>query len=472
MHAITLPPRHPGRHLRRLAFALEATFLAAAALTATSANANAAEPHNSDKRRGAVTVWNTFASNLVAANLPPGPQTYTLAVTQIAVHDALNAIDRRYESYAFVGSAPRASMAAAVAAAAHDTLVRLAPNAAASVDAEYDAALSSVPDGTRKDAGIATGQAAAAAILARRSSDDLAAAITKPYTPGPASPGVYQPTPPLDFVILAGWSELAPFALNSAGQFRSPAPPSVNSRRYLIDYSEVKRVGSRSSTTRTARQTETAQFWYDVAAKEWNLAAQKGLADRSGDEWRAARTLAVLNISLADAVIATFDTKFHYNYWRPITAIRGGENDGNPATHGDDKWESLCVTPPFPEYSSTHAAAGAAASRALALALGDRHTFTVTNPTGASRKYKRFSSAAYEEGISRIYCGIHFRTAMNMGFVTGGLIAYHADKSLLQLVDPGQGGAEGPRRRPRPLAAALTGDPRRTGHRTRTRLES
>ena len=245
---------------------------------------------------------------------------------------------------------------------------------------------------------------------------------------------MYQPTPPLNFVILAGWSELPPFALNSARQFRSPAPPPVTGRRYANDYDEVKALGSRGSTTRTARQTETALFWYDVAAKEWNLAAQKGLADRSADEWRAARTLAVLNISLADAVIATFDSKFHFNYWRPITAIRAGDDDGNPATHGDSGWEPLCVTPPFPEYPSTHAATGATAATALARELGDRHTFTVTNPGGASRTYKRFSAAAYEEGVSRIYCGIHFRTAMNAGFAAGARIAHYVDKTRLQRV--------------------------------------
>ena len=157
---------------------------------------------------------------------------------QIAIHDALNAIDPRYKPYAFAGSAPGASTAAAVAAAAHDTLVELVPQAAASVDTEYDAALASIPEGAAKDAGIATGQAAAAAILARRSSDDLLAAITKPYTPGPARPGVYQLTPPLNFVILAGWSELPPFALNSARQFRPPAPP------------RSRAAGTRATTTR------------------------------------------------------------------------------------------------------------------------------------------------------------------------------------------------------------------------------
>jgi membrane-associated phospholipid phosphatase len=179
-------------------------------------------------------------------------------------------------------------------------------------------------------------------------------------------------------------------------------------------------------------RTAVGLFWYDVAVKEWNLAAQQGLADRSADDWRAARTLAVLNISLADAVIATFDAKFVYEYWRPITAIRAGDHDGNPATRGDAGWEPLCVTPPFPEYSSTHAATGAAAAGALALELGDRHRFTITNPSGASRTYWRFSAAAYEEGISRIYCGIHFRTAMDAGFVSGGQIAHIADRTLLR----------------------------------------
>jgi hypothetical protein len=412
--------------LRRLAPALTATLVAAAVLT-TSANAATSTP---------VTAWNAFASSLVAANLPPGPQTYTLAVTQIAVHDAVNAIDPRYQPYEFYGSAPRASVAAAVAAASHDTLVKLVPQAAASVDAEYDKALATVPDGTAKNAGIATGHAAAAAILARRSSDDLVAALTKPYTPGAARPGVYQLTPPLNIVIAAGWSDLPTFGLKRAGQFPSPAPAAVTSRRYTRDYNEVKALGSRNSTTRTARQTRTALFWYDVAAKEWNLAAQTGLADESADQWQAARTLAVLNISLADAAIATFDAKFHFNYWRPITAIRAGDSDGNRATRGDADWDSLCVTPPFPEYSSTHAATGAAAATTLARELGDRHTFTVTNPGGETRTYKRFSAAAHDEGISRIYCGIHFRSAMNVGFATGGLVGHYVDRTLLKSVAP------------------------------------
>jgi EmrB/QacA subfamily drug resistance transporter len=406
-------------HRMRRAVALAGAALGALVLTTASASASPGNP---------VTAWNTFASNLVAANLPPGPQTHALAVSQIAVHDALDAIEQRDAPYAYAGSAPNASSTAAVAAAEHDTLIELVPQAAASIEAEYAAALQSVPDGAAEQAGIATGRKAAEAILARRAGDDLQAAITKPYTPGPAKPGIYQPTPPLNFVLLAGWSELAPFALTRADQFRPPAPPATRSLRYRRDYDEVKALGSAASTKRTAAQTETGRFWYDVATKEWNLAAQQGLADVSADEFKAARTLALLDVSLADAVIATFDTKFHFNYWRPITAIRAGDADGNPATRGDAAWEPLCVTPPFPEYSSTHAATGAAAASVLARELGDRHTITITNPSGATRTYGRFSAAAYEEGISRIYCGIHFRSAMNAGFLTGALVAYQAER--------------------------------------------
>lgn len=381
-----------------------------------------------------VVTWNTFVTDLVAEHLPPGPQTHTLAIVHIAVHDALNAIEPRYERYEFGGSALGGSVAAAVAAAVHDTLTQLVPQAAPAVSARYAAELDTVPEGDAKTLGIGAGQAAAAAILARRGADNLPAAITKPYTPGLPNPGVYQPTPPLPIVLLAGWSELGPFALQRANQFRPPSPPAIGSAAYAADFEEVKRKGSRESDARKARHTDIARFWFTAATREWNVAAQAGLSDVRADEWRAARTLALVNIALADAVIATFDAKFHYNYWRPITAIRAGDTDGNAVTIGDVNWEPLCDTPPFPEYSSTHAATGAAAAGVLALELGDRHAFTVTTPDGVSRRYRRFSVAALEEGLSRIYCGIHFRTAMTTGFWQGGQVASYVVHNLLRPV--------------------------------------
>jgi hypothetical protein len=178
---------------------------------------------------GTVTDWNTLATDLVAAQQDPATQTHTLAIVHIAIHDALNAIDLKYEPYAYAGSAPRASTAAAVAAAARNTLIPRLSLAEAAVDAAYAAALASIPDGPTKEAGILTGQAAAAAVLDLRRADDLVAAATEPYTPGSPTPGVYQLTPPLNVAILAGWGDLTPFALSSSSQFSSPPPFAVNS---------------------------------------------------------------------------------------------------------------------------------------------------------------------------------------------------------------------------------------------------
>lgn len=197
----------------------------------------------------------------------------------------------------------------------------------------------------------------------------------------------------------------------------------------------MKEVGFLQSTTRTARQSETATFWYDVATKEWHGAAQAGLSHVSANEWRAARLLALVSIAMADGVIASFDTKFNDNFWRPITAIRAGNNDGNSSTKGDPTWEPFCVTPPFPEHNSTHAVTAAAAATRLARELGDRHTFTVDSPIGVSRTYARFSRAAYEEAVSRIYCGIHFRNGMNAGLAQGTAIAHYTVENLLRPLD-------------------------------------
>lgn len=241
------------------------------------------EPINGGGAQPASEVpdWNAFATDLVlGARLPPPLQVHVLAVTHIAVHDALNAIDRRYEPYQYAGSVPGASAPAAVAAAAHDALLQLVSPAGPAIDAEYNARLASIPDGPAKEAGIAAGRASAAAILSRRGVEDLLGALLgTPYAPGPPDPGVYQPTPPTNNVLLAGWGAVIPFALASQSQFRSPPPLTVDSGEYAPVYEEVKSLGAVGSTARTAQQTETARFWYDAAAREWQVAARKGLAD-------------------------------------------------------------------------------------------------------------------------------------------------------------------------------------------------
>jgi PAP2 superfamily len=372
-----------------------------------------------------VTEWNRFASELVAADQPPPVQVHTMAIVQIAVHDALNSITPRYAAYQYTGSAPDASPAAAVATATRDTLLRLQPTATSAIEAAYASKLASIPAGPAKDAGVAAGRAAAAAILARRGADNLGAAIGKPYTPLDPAPGVYQLTPPLNFVIGAGVGELAPFVVGDIGKLRSTKPHLIDSSAYTKDYQEVKEIGSATSTVRTPQQTETARFWFDAATQEWHAAARKGLGDNQADEWQAARTLALLGMAMFDVTVASLETKFHFNYWRPITAIRSGDNDGNDATQGDANWLPLCVTPPFPEHNSTHAATGAAAAGVLARTLGDRHLFSVKSKTlpGVSRSYSSFREAATEEGVSRIFCGIHFRHGMDTGLEQGDAVA-------------------------------------------------
>ena len=397
--------------------------LAAAAALSACGGSGADAPANTD-----VIAWNRFASDLVAASGSPAAQVHAMAVVQIAVHDALNAIEPRYAAHTYrsttVGVAD-ASVAAAVATATRDTLVKLVPSAAAAIDARYDAELPAIADGAAKDAGIATGRAAAAALLARRAGDDIAAATFAPYVPAAPAPGVYRPTTPpaAPIVIGAGLGKLEPFAVADVAEFASPAPPATGSSAYAADYDEVKAIGSAASNMRTAQQEETAHFWYDAATREWHDAARQVVQQQGNDAWQAARTLALLGIAMFDGTVASMDTKFRHNYWRPITAVRSGDDDGNDATAGDPNWQPLCVTPPFPEHNSTHAVTGAAAAGVLARILGDRQAFTITSPNGVTRSYSSFSDAAAEEGVSRLYCGIHFRSAMNTGLQQGDAVA-------------------------------------------------
>jgi hypothetical protein len=406
----------------------------AAAALAVALPACGSDDDDNTPSAQAVTDWNAFAAEKASSQLPPF-QVNTLAIVQLSVHDALNTIEPRYEPYAYAGSsATGASVPAAVAAATRDTLVQLLPDQRDAIEQRYAARLAALPDEASKNAGLAVGRAAAAAVLARRQGQDIGAALAKPYAVGPAAPGVYQLTPPANIVIGAGLGALEPFAPTSGSQFRSPAPYATGSSSYAVDYDEVRLLGSAASTQRSAEQTEIARFWYDVIAKEWHHAARQAVDATRASEWQAARTLAVLSVAMADGVIASFDTKFTSNTWRPITAVRAGDADGNAATAGDAQWEPLCVTPPFPEHNSTHAVTGAAAATVLAQAFGDNVAFTISSPTGAQRNYTRFGDAAVEEGASRIYCGIHFRRAMDTGLEQGTRVAEHAGASLLQPV--------------------------------------
>ncbi len=370
-----------------------------------------------------VTDWNNVATTVGS---PAGvPQSRAYAMAQAAVHDALNAIDRRYEPYAYEATAPpNASPEAAVSAAAHDVLRALFPSQQLAIDAAYQAALASIPSGNAKDFGVAVGQAAAAAVLALRSNDGSATANI-PYTQ-PPGPGVWEPTPP-GFLPAAfpGWGNVTTFGLNHGEQFR-PDPPEffvLTSEAYTREYQEVKDIGNINSITRTPEQSDIARFWYEGSPPGWNRIARVVAAQKGFNLWENARLFALVNFAMADGLIAGFNAKYFYNFWRPVTAIQKGDADGNPSTVADPGWSSFLITPQIPDYPSTHSVLGAAAAEVLSRFVGtDLVSFTTTSGApfaGITRSFTSFSQAALENANSRVLAGIHFRSATTDGVRQG-----------------------------------------------------
>lgn len=396
-----------------------------------------------------VSNWNTIA---VQATLTAGQnavvQSRTLAIVHVAVHDALNAIHPRYERYAFTGIAPRGtSPEAAIAAAARNSLIgaisvgtlpfpqfgtpALQALAVAQVEQAYTIALTGISNGLAKNEGIAVGQDAANAILALRNNDRATTFV--PYTAGTAA-GDWQPTPnPVPFdpptaadllpAALPGWGHVTPFVLRRSTQFEPEGPPRLTGKRYARDYKEVKAIGDKNSSVRTAEQTSIARFWYENSPASWSRIAQVVAHSRSLDSWDTARLLALVNLAMADGFIAGFETKYDFNFWRPVTAIRAGETDGNDATIADPEWSSLLNTPAIPDYTSTHSVLGGAAAEVLRRFFhSDDVPFTTTSGfpfAGLTRSFTSFSQAAAENGESRIYAGIHFRSAVEDGIEEG-----------------------------------------------------
>ena len=389
-----------------------------------------------------VTDWNQIANTTLAAGAVRfPPQTRTLAIMHAAIFDSVNAINRQYSPYAIDLSAPGASPEAAAAAAAHLVMVTLVPTQQANLNAAYAASLAQIPDGTAKSDGIALGETVALALLVQRSSDDLT--FIAPYTPG-IGPGAWQPTAPaFGPAVWVRWGNMSPFTLRSGSQFLPEGPPALSSAEYTADFNEVKSLGALNSATRTPDQTQMALFWLENSNFTWNRIARLAAAANNNTLVQNARLFALLNMAGADSIISGFETKYTYNFWRPITAIRAGDNDGNDDTLGDPNWTPLAplplfATPPHPDYISNHAIYSAAAAQVLASFFGgDDFNYTVTtstSPNGAFRGYSSFKQAAEECGASRIYVGYHFPTAvkhgLNMGKQVGNFAFHHFLKPL------------------------------------------
>ena len=277
-----------------------------------------------------------------------------MAIVQVAVHDAVNGITKKYETYLSPGPAPdNTSPQAAAIAAAHHSLRNLFGGQAASLDAAYESSLAA-HGLSQNDPGIAYGRSAAAAILALRADDHSAQAQFDYNAPGAGTPVVWVRLNNAP-AQLPGWRNVTPFVLRSGSQFRPDPPPALDSKQYSKDYNEIKEIGSLNSATRTNEQTQIALFWRSTAVAVWNPVLSQVIATRNLSLSATARIFALFYLAASDAGVACWDAKYAYNSWRPISAIKGGDSDGNESTAADETWAPLLATPPHPEYPSAHA---------------------------------------------------------------------------------------------------------------------
>jgi hypothetical protein len=383
-------------------------------ILATSVLVGASIAHADD-----VTDWNAIMEATVAAP-PTNPffQARWGAIVQLAVFEAVNAVERDYEPYlGTISASPSASPHAAAVAAAYRTLVTLRPASAPALDTARAQSLATIPDGPAKVAGIAAGEDAAAAMLLLRANDGWNAVV--PYTPG-TDPGDWQPTPPLFApALLPGWGEVTPFGLESGSQFRLPPPPALHTFRYAKDYNEVKLLGRIDSPFRPQDRTDVARYYAAVTPiQTWNPAARQVSAAQGRSLSENARIFALLAMAMADGSIAVFDTKYVYNRWRPVTAIWGGGIDGNHLTVPDPNWLPLIATPPFPSFASAHASVSGAARAVVERAFGKGgHAITLSNSAvpGVVLKYAAFEQITNDIDDARIFGGIHFRFDQEAG---------------------------------------------------------
>lgn len=392
------------------------------------------------RAQGTETVieWNRILLTTLTtpgANQPTVFVTRGLAMMHVAVFDALNSIDVHYTPYATRADAtPGASADAAVAQAAHDVLAALFPSQRPSYDAALAETLGRLP-GDAADRGARVGGAAARAILELRASDGWNQ--VPPQYILPSLPGYWQPTPPQNAAAaFTHYPDVLGFISDSARMFLMEAPPALTSAAYTAAFDEVKSLGSATSTTRTDDQTLVARLWAGIGTTTpvqdvWNILLRDLVRARGLNALDAARLFALLNMTLHDALRVSFTGKFLYGMWRPVTAIRAADRDGNPATVADPGWASFIPTPPYPTYPGNMACIGASLSRLLARAFGrDDIPFSVTwsapDGPGWTRSYNGFRQLADEQARSRIYGGIHFQFDTTASFGSCALVADYA----------------------------------------------
>jgi hypothetical protein len=377
-----------------------------------------------------ITAWNEKAVAFVTPRMVPGAGQRVVAMTQVAMFDAINSIERRYRPYLVqLPSNATTSKEAAAAAAAGTVLLGLYPQEASLKDAMV-AYLASIPNSDAKSAGIKLGEAVAAKVLEARAQDGADAPDSYRYR---TTPGVYVPTP---ITASSTWPNVKPFALPSASQFRPEPPISLKSQQWATDYNEIKDLGSKTSTKRSPQQTEDARFWLitgpqstDPVVRQIALAKQMSLLD-------CARFMALTSLAAADAGIAVFDAKYHYEFWRPITAIRNGDNDDNPATERDATWQPIDNTPMHPEYPCAHCIVSGAVASAIETILGtvDIPEVAMTSPTAPGVTHRWTNIRAFNDEVShaRIWAGFHYRFSVDVGQDMGRKIGAYVVNTVMQ----------------------------------------
>jgi hypothetical protein len=398
----------------------------AVALISTSFSGVSGAAPSKDVDPQVIRDWNAtmVATIVVDAGKANAEAFMWFGFIQAAVYDAVVGITRDYELYKWDRRGPRkASPEAAAAAAAHDTLLYYFPGSKARLDAQLASSLAGITDGSAERQGVTYGQAAAARIIHLRLNDGRNAPIT--FNKAPA-PGVWRPTPPTFTPFFDPWlGQVKPMMVKSSTQFRPGPPPALTSALYTRDFNEVKAVGEDVSATRTAQQTQTALFTTDIAIGPYQAALRDVTARRGMDISDTARLFAAVDMSITDSVIAVWDSKYHFGFWRPITAIQLADTDGNPDTVADPSWDPLVATPPYPDYVSGFNGVTGAYTGSLTRILGaGQLDLYITSATAGVTRHYMTASALNRDGIDgRVYLGIHFRTADEVAIDMGTQIA-------------------------------------------------
>jgi hypothetical protein len=356
------------------------------------------------------------------------------------MYDAANSIQRRYRPFAVSVTAPRgASVDAAVVAAAHDVLAHYFQGQQVALDTSEANSLSRIADSQAKTDGIAVGQAVAQRWIDLRMGDGLEAPIQYVWGHGP---GIWEPVPPFPPPATPWLPYFRPFTFASGSDFRSsvPSPPALNSAVWAVDYNLTKNFGALNGSLRTPKESEIGQFWSDHPLAQYSSAIQRLIADHKLSTMQTARLLAMTYVSYEDALIACFDAKYHYAFWRPYTAIHGGDTDGNAFTSADPNWTPLVVTPGHPEYPAAHGCAAGAFGVTIAQFFhsDDVPTHFSSAVTGTTHDFSKLSDEMQEVDLARIYGGMHYLTSMLEGNVLGKAVARHVVSNYFQPRDDEQ----------------------------------